>query len=87
VLKCLSYILRLTDKWLGTSLTRYGWAMYFGNTGAVDTRTRTNVCVRCGSGHSAEALRQANLVTRFGFLQRYRCPGCGAANLFLEDGS
>lgn len=71
----------------GDSLTRYGWAMYFGNTGAVDTRTCTNVCVRCGSGHSAEALRQANLLSKFGFLRRYRCPDCGAVSPFLEDGS
>lgn len=40
----------MADSWIGTSLSVYGWALYFGSTpGAVVGRPQVNVCVRCGS--------------------------------------
>jgi SAM-dependent methyltransferase len=44
-------ISRLSDRWLGTRLSLYGWALYFGALHEeLDTTTWWNVCVRCGPG-------------------------------------
>ena len=69
-LAVLIWILRTLDRRLGTRLSHYGWAFYFG---AVEMprpgEIWVNVCVRCGSGHPA--------VPTFS----YRCPQCGGWNL------
>jgi SAM-dependent methyltransferase len=69
-LAVLIWMLRALDRALGTRLSHYGWAFYFG---AVDMsrpgEVWVNVCVRCGSGHPA--------VPTF----RYRCTQCGGWNL------
>ena len=70
-------VLRLCDRWLGTRLSVYGWAFYFGAVPkGLDLRTWTNVCIRCGSGHPREALAGRWI---------YRCPSCGARNLRSPD--
>lgn len=79
-LVALTYLLRRADAWFGTRWSVYGWALQFGGIGRVDTAPRTNVCVRCGAGHTAKDLRP-----RRRWLRYYRCPGCGAANLFTDD--
>jgi SAM-dependent methyltransferase len=77
VLVLLTYALRRLDGWFGTRASVYGWALYFGSTAPAGGAAWRNVCVRCGAGHAAESLRP-----RFGL---YRCPGCGARNLFTRD--
>jgi len=69
-LAVLIWILRSIDRRLGTRLSHYGWAFYFG---AVEMprpgEVWINVCVRCGSGHPT--------VPKF----FYRCPQCGGWNI------
>jgi SAM-dependent methyltransferase len=82
-----SVISRLSDRWLGTRLSLYGWALYFGALHEeLDTSTWSNVCVRCGSGCSSVWLEQLGIVKRNRFLIRaYACPTCGAPNIFTRD--
>ena len=76
-----TYILRLLDRFLGTRLSFYGWALYFGNApDRIDDGCWTNVCIRCGSGHPSD-----RLLCVLPFLPAYRCPACGTLNLFTDD--
>ncbi len=79
-----NYLFRLWDRLLETRLAVYGWALYFGSIpAAIDPTPWVNVCVRCGSGHQASSLLAVGIVTRkLGWVQVYRCPRCGATNLF-----
>ena len=82
----LTYFFRLADRFLDTRLSIYGWALYFGNVETpVDCRTWTNVCIRCGSGHASDWLRQQDMVRRRLIVSTYCCPNCGSTNLFTED--
>jgi SAM-dependent methyltransferase len=83
----LSWILRLCDRFVGTRLSIYGWAFYFGaDPGLTDLGTWTNVCARCGSGHPAEQLLQQGCVARRPLgVKMYCCPACQARNLFTRD--
>ncbi len=81
-----TYLARLSDRFFGTRLGVYGWALYFGNFAVpVDTDVWTNVCIRCGSGAQSEWLRSLNLVHRRFLMKVYRCPNCGTTNQFFED--
>ena len=81
-----TYFARLSDRLFATRLSVYGWALYFGNlTVPVDIDAWSNVCLRCGSGAQSDWLRHLQLVRRRFFLQIYRCPSCGATNLFSDD--
>jgi SAM-dependent methyltransferase len=81
-----TYFARLSDRFFGTRLGVYGWALYFGSFAVpVEPDVWTNVCIRCGSGAQSEWLRHVKLVRRRFFLPVYRCPSCGATNLFFED--
>ena len=73
----LTFLLRSADRIFGTRLSVYGWALCFGCEPA-EAGSWTNVCVRCGSGHPARELRP-------GAARLYRCPSCGARNLFTPD--
>jgi hypothetical protein len=65
--------LRTIDRVLGTRLSHYGWAFYFGNWPELPPdETWVNVCVRCGAGHPP-----AKVPRSFA----YRCPQCGGWNL------
>jgi SAM-dependent methyltransferase len=83
----LSYVTRLFDRIFRTRTSRYGWAFYFGNVGEdVETASWSNVCVGCGAAHPAALLEANKLVQRQLLLFRsYRCPACGARNLFTPD--
>lgn len=83
----LNYLIGLSDRFLRTRASVYGWALYFGDIDSpVDCRTWTNVCIRCGSGYSSDwLLHYRKLVRRFVFLSTYRCPKCGTANPFKND--
>ena len=86
-LRFLTYAFRLWDRLFRTRFSVYGWALYFGRREpAIDTRTATNVCIRCGSGHaSAWLLSDRGRVRRRLLLRTYACPNCGAKNIFTED--
>lgn len=84
-LQLASYVLRNFDRLLATRLSVYGWAFYFGSSPEVDLTPRTNVCVRCGSGHASAWLVQLDLVRRLWPVYYYACPACGAHNLFTRD--
>lgn len=88
-LRLINFVSRLSDRFLHTRLTVYGWALYFGNIVApLDRRTWVNVCIRCGSGHPSNWLfAQANLGRRGLFFRGYSCPACGAWNLLANDES
>jgi hypothetical protein len=67
------WALRAIDRALGTRLSHYGWAFYFGSWPHLPSEEIwVNVCVRCGSGHPP-----AKLPHHF----TYRCPQCGGWNL------
>jgi len=77
---------RVIDRILGSRLSVYGWALYFGHyPEPIDCRARSNVCIRCGSGHASKWLLDNQLVNRRLFFQKYQCPSCGTLNLFSED--
>jgi len=81
LLRVLTYGFRLVDRILRTRTCVYGWALYFGRGLEIETETWTNVCVRCGSAHASDWLRQKQLVSG----RAYRCPRCGAKNYFTPD--
>jgi SAM-dependent methyltransferase len=87
VIVVLSYVLRVLDRVFGTRTSVYGWAFYFGEVSEeVEETIWTNVCVYCGAGHSAAALRVGGRIrSTFVFPKSYNCPNCGAWNLFTED--
>jgi SAM-dependent methyltransferase len=77
-----TWMLRWLDRAFGTRLSFYGWALFFGPVAeTVREDGWSNVCVRCGAGHPAEELR----LTRTLFWRMYRCPACGAENIFTPD--
>ena len=88
-LRLINYFSRLSDRFLRTRLTVYGWVLYFGNVIApIDRHAWINVCIRCGSGHPSQwLLAQGNLVRRRLIFRGYSCPGCGTWNLFSNDES
>src|SRR5262249_25613422 len=83
----LGYLARLFDRVFHTRTSIYGWAMYFGRIEEeIETAPWSNVCVACGAGHSAAWLIAASLVRHhLMILRSYRCPDCGAGNLFTPD--
>jgi hypothetical protein len=74
---------RWLDSATGSRLSIYGWAYYFGTDAELDLAVASNVCVRCGAGHSADWLLVESKVRRFGLWRYYRCAGCSTVNLFL----
>ncbi len=87
LLVILTYLLRVLDAWVQTRTCVYGWAFYFGTVEEeIDGVPWSNVCVRCGSGHSSASLISNDWVKRsFLWLRSYRCPVCGLRNLFTDD--
>jgi hypothetical protein len=80
-----TYFLRLMDRFFGTRLIVYGWALYFGEgTESIERATWTNVCILCGAGHGSSWLLDEKRVFRR-LLPFYRCPQCGTLNLFTRD--
>jgi SAM-dependent methyltransferase len=87
VLVSLTYWLRLLDRMLHTRLSIYGWALFLGEYDfPVSSEGWTNVCVRCGSGHSAAWLEQQDAIQKGRWFARWWfCPSCGARNRFTRD--
>ena len=78
---------RLIDRRFNLRTSVYGWAFYFGEIPErVETETRVNVCIRCGSGYSGLFLKRAGVVrsTWIG-VRVFRCPTCGATNPFADE--
>jgi SAM-dependent methyltransferase len=87
ILRWLNRLFRICDRWLGTRMSVYGWALYFGSVPEpVSSRIWVNVCVRCGSGNASADLLAAGLARRHllsGW--SYTCPKCSATNFFHRD--
>ena len=83
----LNAVLRMLDRWFSTRTSVYGWALYFGQVHPpISTEPWTNVCVRCGRGHPSNWLSRIRAVEkRWGLLPLYRCPHCGAFNVYFRD--
>ena len=66
---------RVADRFLGTGLAVYGWALWFdrGQGPAVESQPYVNVCLYCGSGDPSESVRR---LPRW----RWQCPSCFARN-------
>lgn len=65
-----------------SSLSRYGWAFYFGEVPVRgDLEPWINVCVRCGAGYAEAFLRKSGALKR----RSYRCPECGGWNLLTRS--
>jgi SAM-dependent methyltransferase len=85
-LRILTYVFRLLDRFFGTRLSVYGWALYFGTINeAIDRNTWTNVCIFCGAGHPSHWLLHEGAVVERWLIPMYRCPGCRTINLFTND--
>ncbi len=81
-----AYLTRRIDRLLGSHTSRYGWGFVLqkSTVGAAVRRMPdyVNVCVGCGAGHPAESLMPDR--GYLGFVRSYRCPSCGARNLFSD---
>jgi hypothetical protein len=86
-LRLITYLMRLSDRFLRTRASVYGWVLYFGNVdAALDCTAWSNVCVRCGAGHPSVWLLQERMVKRrLRIFPTYRCPQCRTLNLFTDD--
>lgn len=83
ILRAANWILRLVDRWFHCRTSVYGWAFYFGESLQPDLTPWTNVCVRCGSGHSSALLVMMGRVRARRVLPSlYTCPQCGTRNYF-----
>ena len=79
------WLSRRIDRRLNLRTSIYGWALYFGAVAEpVNTETMANVCIRCGSGHSASSLKQSRRLHSTWIVRVYRCPNCGATNPFID---
>jgi SAM-dependent methyltransferase len=86
ILRLATFILRRIDRLAGTRTSIYGWACCFGPALEFDAHARSNVCVRCGSGHSSGALLESGRVEKRALgMRSFRCPLCGAENYFTDD--
>lgn len=83
-LRLLSLVFRWADRLLRTRLSVYGWALYFGKGLNIEEDGWSNVCVRCGSGHSRSVLTRSRIRRRFLVLDSYSCPQCGTENWFTN---
>jgi SAM-dependent methyltransferase len=78
---------RLVDKIFATRFSQYGWGFVFARRPmSMDTMpSYFNVCCQCGSGNSAEFIKQrCRIVFGIGF---YDCPSCGGSNVFVQPPS
>lgn len=63
---------RVVDRFLGTNLATYGWALWFdhGAGTAIEKPPWVNVCMRCGTSHPPEPAQQSP----------WSCLSCGEPN-------
>ena len=79
-------LFRWLDRRLGSRTSVYGWAFYFGEVEeTIDPAPWTNVCVRCGSGHSSAMLKARGAIRQGWWLDRFRCLECDTWNFYTED--
>jgi len=86
VLRFATIILKYLDRTFHWRTSIYGWAYYFGELRGVDCASRSNVCVKCGSGAASAWLEATGRVKRRRFRAPiYACPVCETVNFFTED--
>jgi SAM-dependent methyltransferase len=78
---------RRIDRLLGSRTRVYGWAFFFGNPGDIaNTDSWVNVCIRCGSGISADEIKRSGRVRKlWKVMPVFPCPACGTLNPFSAD--
>lgn len=85
VLRWLTFAFRWIDRLFKTRLSIYGWSYYFGFDLDINELSWSNVCIRCGAGHSAAFLKEKRLVIHRRFqLRVYHCPHCGTKNFYTD---
>lgn len=85
-LRLYALLSRRLDRLLGTRLSFYGWALYFGHVAQpIDTQGWINVCIRCGSAAPSEQLRSSQLLPRRWGVKTFSCPACGTWNFYFRD--
>ena len=92
-----NYVARLSDRYLRTRLSHYGWGFVFrleaspepaGERGPRQWEwmpADINVCFSCGAGHPEKILLPR--LRRFLLWRMYRCPSCGQENVFFGGSS
>jgi SAM-dependent methyltransferase len=82
-----AWLSRRIDRLLGSRTRVYGWAFFFGNPGdMVNTDSWVNVCIRCGSGISADEIKRSGRLRRlWKVMPTFPCPACGTLNPFSAD--
>jgi SAM-dependent methyltransferase len=77
----LNIFIRFIGRFIGPEVALYGWALYFRRSSEPLTRTPAtiNVCMYCGSGHSAASLANRKLIRIL-----YRCPSCNGLNPYFK---
>jgi SAM-dependent methyltransferase len=70
---------RVADRWLGTDLAVYGWALWFDREGGAgeERPAYLNVCRACGAGQPAEGIHLAAPGV-------FRCGACGQGSPFVR---
>ncbi len=94
ILRWANYLTRLSDRYLGSQMSQYGWGIVFRwdanpsprrkvSAGEIDQMpTDLNVCFSCGAGHPEATL--TGRLRRFLLWRMYRCPSCGTENVFFR---
>lgn len=93
ILRWGNYFVRLSDRYLRTKMSHYGWGLVFrweenpiphrkaGLHSLESMPADRNVCFSCGAGHPQATLLPR--LQRFGLWKIYACPCCGKENVFF----
>ena len=86
VLRLATVVFKYVDRAFHLRTSIYGWAYYFGDLPDVDCASRSNVCVKCGSGAASSWLEATGRVKHRRFRAPiYACPVCETSNYFTQD--
>jgi SAM-dependent methyltransferase len=89
-----NYATRVSDRYFGSRMSRYGWGIVFRWEEHPAARRKIsasqikqmpadrNVCFSCGAGHPEASLM--NKLRRYWFWKIYSCPCCGKENVFCR---
>jgi SAM-dependent methyltransferase len=85
VIRWMTFLLRMLDRYLHLRASVYGWAFYFGSINP-NLTPWTNVCIRCGSAAPSVRIEvEGRIIRRSVLPDIYSCLNCGAPNFFTRD--